>query len=475
MSRALKRSCVKRRSLYLLLTVAGGIASVYFLMSDSNYVNPEMNTQKPVEAALETQPKHSAVTGVKMIEKKKPQAIKPKVDSNPPKVATNDVPKDVVVKAKTEVKKDVLKVDEKVVAAKEAPKAKDLLAEIPEEESKLFSGNGDTIDFKVIAGQLRTFKKYHDMSFNGAKMSEYKTAFLSKIENDLFSWIKLSFKSTVEMRNSYKGSGIVICAGNNIADLALSTMRMIREVHQSDLPFEVFYTGDGDLSPDNRKRFEKISNTVTKDITKIFDNDILKISGWAIKGFAILASSFENAMLIDSDVVFIQSPETLFSSYLFKSYGALFFHDRSLYSHGDKTKNWFEDLLSPTQSEYSKSFRVFHDKTAHEQESGVVLINKKANLPGLMATCTLNVDKIRNLAYDFVFGDKETFWLGFEAVGQSYRFNGFFPGTLGEVVKNKDGKDEICGRQIMHVDEQQVPTWINGGIAESKVRPQSNL
>jgi hypothetical protein len=127
------------------------------------------------------------------------------------------------------------------------------------------------------------------------------------------------------------------------------------------------------------------------------------------------------------------------------------------------------------QSDYSKTFRVFQDKTAHEQESGVVLINKKASLPGLLAACTLNVDKIRNLAYNFVYGDKETFWLGFEMVGQSYRFNGFFPGTIGEPKKKDGSKTEICGRQIMHVDEQRVPSWINGGIAESKVISKTYL
>lgn len=357
--------------------------------------------------------------------------------------------------------KDIFKVP------KSEPKA---VSEIPESESKLFEGTGDAVDFKIIAQQLRTFKKYHDLSYDGDKISKDKADFLAKTEKVLFSWIEPTFKNTIEMRKSFKGDGIVVCAGNHIADLALSTLRMIREVHRSDLPFEVFYIGDGDLSVENRKKFEEIPNTVTRDITKIFNNDILKLGGWAIKGFAILASSFENAMLIDSDVVFIQSPDTLFSSYLFKTYGALFFHDRSLFSHAEKTKQWFKDLLTPTQSEYSKGFRVFQDKTAHEQESGVVLINKKKNMPGLMATCTLNVDKIRNLAYDFVFGDKETFWLGFEAVSQPYRFNGFFPGTIGESKRDKNGKTEICGRQLMHLDEQQVPTWINGGIAESKVR-----
>lgn len=344
---------------------------------------------------------------------------------------------------------------------------------VSSDDIDLFNSSSADVDFKTIARKLRVYKSLFDNS--SEPQPSAKIEFLNKVETDLFAWSRLSFNSTLEMRKSFHGSGIVICVSNHLTKIAMSTLTMIREVHHSNLPFEVFYTGDGDLSIENRLLIETVSNTTTRDITKIFNNDELQISGWAIKGFALLASSFENAMLIDADVVFLQSPDVLFYSHIYKTHGALFFHDRSLYSHEAKTKEWFRSLMPDPPSPYSQSLRVFKDKTAHEQESGVVLINKRTNMPGLLATCTLNVGKIRSLAYSFVFGDKETFWLGFETVQEDYKFNGFLPGTIGQSKKTKEGKSEICGRQLLHVDEQQVPTWINGGIAESKYDSKSPL
>ena len=46
----------------------------------------------------------------------------------------------------------------------------------------------------------------------------------------------------------------------------------------------------------------------TFDVTAIFDDSTLRLAdgGWAIKAFAILSSSLEQAMLLDADAVFLQ-------------------------------------------------------------------------------------------------------------------------------------------------------------------------
>ena len=348
-----------------------------------------------------------------------------------------------------------------------------------QKDAELFQGpevmvSSQETDWPKLGEKLRLFKKLHELKYNNQPLSAAQSSLYEKAEKYLFSWIKPSFSTTIEMRNSFSGNGIVICIGNGQFRMALATLKMIRNVHFSNLPIEVFYMGDQDLSAENRKVLESLNDVKTRDITQLFDDKQLKLGGWAIKTFAILASSFQNAMLIDADVVFLQSPEVLFASRLFGKYGTLFFHDRSLFSHGDETKKWFKDLM-PSLSEYSKSLRVFHDKTGHEQESGVVLINKKMHTPALLASCTLNVGDIRDRTYKFVFGDKETFWIGFETVGSAYRFNGYFPGTIGVSSAKKNGEYEICGRQLLHVDEHQVPTWINGGIQESKYDHSSPL
>ncbi|KAJ3324247.1 hypothetical protein HDV06_000286 [Boothiomyces sp. JEL0866] len=380
----------------------------------------------------------------------------------------------------------VLPIPEKVAdvkADKESDKSLDFKLDISDRDETLLSyapKGSDQIDFKKVGQQFRTYRKYHEQlwdKYEKSSKSEKKSLIdaASSLDKTLFSWIK-GFKSTIDMRDSFEGTGLVICAGNHQTNLAISTLRMIRDVHGSKIPFEVFYNGDGDLSKANREKFEKVPNTKTVDIQSILDNNHIKIGGWAIKSFALLASSFNKAMLIDADVVFLQSPDVLFNGKLFEKHGALFFHDRSLYSHGDETLNWFKSLMPDPMSEYASKLRVFKGTTAHEQESGVVLINKRENMLGLLATCVLNVDNYREIAYKRVFGDKETFWVGFESIEEKYIFNPRYPGAAGEVAEIEgEFKYEICARQLLHVDENSLPVWINGGIAISKYDKDSPL
>ena len=352
---------------------------------------------------------------------------------------------------------------------------------IPDGQVQLFSTSlidGDIIDFKKIGQKLRIYSELVN-SISSSKKSKKRSDWLEKIESHIFPWIQ---QSSLDLIDSFQGTGLVMCIGNGQTKMAAAGLKMIRQVHQSTIPIEVFYLGDQDLSEANRNFLNEIPFTTTRDITKIFNNDILKLSGWAIKPFALLASSFRHAMLIDADVVFLQNPEVLFYSQLYAKNHALFFHDRSLFSHQDSTINWFKDLIPSDKLNRTQHLRVFNKKSAHEQESGVVLVDKKKNTHGLLASCTLNTGSIRSKSYDFVFGDKETFWLGFETVSASYQFNGYFPGTIGVLKeqneqneqkeqkeqKEKEKKYEICSRQLLHLDENESPIWINGGIQESK-------
>ncbi|KFH71692.1 hypothetical protein MVEG_01987 [Podila verticillata NRRL 6337] len=72
------------------------------------------------------------------------------------------------------------------------------------------------------------------------------------------------------------------------------------------MPIQVFYAGDQDLSPSRQEYIRKITGNIEViDITLTFDNGYLQLQGWAIKSFALLASKFENAMVIDADVFFL--------------------------------------------------------------------------------------------------------------------------------------------------------------------------
>jgi hypothetical protein len=349
---------------------------------------------------------------------------------------------------------------------------------IHKRDAQLFNNSKESVDFELLGDRLRVFRQLLQrvLSKRSSRINAETKAqieFLSKIDKILFPWIKPTFESTLSMRTQFRGNGIVVCVANRHTPMVIAMIRMIREVHRSKIPVDVFYIGEKDLSKKNRKLLESLSQVKTKNILDYFDNDILDLEGYSVKVFALLASSFRNAMLIDADTVFLQPPERIFEHPSFQTHHAIFFRDRSLYSSSDEMIKWFHDILPKPPSEFSQEFRIFQGKTKHEQESGVVLIDKLHALPGLLAVCSLNVGKYRKVTYKVVFGDKETFWLGFEAIQQKYYFYPHLPGTIGVSKLTEDGEYEICSRQILHLDHDKKPLWINGGISEYKMDPSS--
>ena len=176
-------------------------------------------------------------------------------------------------------------------------------------------------------------------------------------------------------------------------------------------------------------------------------------------------------MLTSADAMFFQSPNILFQSYYFKEFGALFFRDRTLYKPSEEMLNWLNDIMPTPPSAYSQTFRIINSLSNHEQESGVVLVNKNTNLLGLLATCLLNVEgDIRDYVYELTHGDKETFWIAFEAIKEPYIFYPSLPGATGIAKTGLEGEHEICGKQLTHFDSFGNPIWLNGGISTTEYR-----
>lgn len=64
-----------------------------------------------------------------------------------------------------------------------------------------------------------------------------------------------------------------------------------------------------------------------------------------------------------------------------------------------------------------------------------------------------------------VFGDKETFWLACELTSTPYYFNPFYTGMIGHY---ETGAKEMCSVQLLHLDAEERPFWINGGLRTNK-------
>ncbi|KAI1317076.1 hypothetical protein EDD11_009059 [Mortierella claussenii] len=290
--------------------------------------------------------------------------------------------------------------------------------------------------------------------------------FLLRLEKRLYPWLHFGRLSSLTLYKSYKGRGIVFCAGNGQFEFVVTSIQAIRNRLRSQVPIQVFHMGEYDLSKERQAYLRNMAQDIeVVDVTNVLDNDYMQLGGWAIKPFAMLASKFEEVMFVDADAYFLQDPVVLFDDPGYKATGALFFYDRTLFPGGSTGADWLQSA-TPVLSTFPKISRMFRKTSAHEQESGVVLINKHTRFLGMLAVCKSNGKWERDLvSYTVFHGDKETFWTAFELIQEPYAFMRSYGGVIGEL--RPDNAKFVCGAQL-HLDAHGRPLWWNGGLYRNK-------
>ncbi|KAJ3019110.1 UNVERIFIED_CONTAM: hypothetical protein HDU68_010817 [Siphonaria sp. JEL0065] len=283
-------------------------------------------------------------------------------------------------------------------------------------------------------------------------------------------------------------SGIVMTSGRKHFKYLLHAITSLRTVLNCALPIEVHFGGDGDLPKEMIQHLHGLTNVSTVDLLLRFPSEIRRFDGWSLKPFAMLASGmclsfsvsikdsllftdslfvihpteFRNVIFIDTDVLFFKDPAAiLINSPIFTQYGQLFFHDRNM--QRELLTSWFK-TNNPHLSRYSSMLRYAKNVSYHEQESGVVVLDKSRSgiLHSLLFVCKLNSIEVREETYRNMYGDKETFWMGMELTRVPFRFVPGFSGALG--YRNNT---RVCG-SLFHTDEMGRPLWWNGGILMKK-------
>ncbi|KAJ4406623.1 hypothetical protein N0V82_010089 [Gnomoniopsis sp. IMI 355080] len=316
------------------------------------------------------------------------------------------------------------------------------------------------------------------------------------------------------------GRGIVLTAGNDQVAYLLTQIPILRSLG-CDLPIEVMYVGDSDLNRDSRQDLEELEGVVTRDISAMIQTHGWNVASWAAKPFAILLSSFREVIFIDADSFFFVNPEVMFEYPEYVKTGALFFRDRLIMP--ESKKSWLQSILPQPVSKNVKETRLWKGESGHQQESGVLVVDTYRHFIAMLFVLRMNGpdrdgDRTRGRigVYDMVYGDKETFWLGFELVGDlDYVFHQGDAGIIGElqtpnptpsqfgkrddiqfpfVVAHEqseltdDGnnntttttedeelpavslgpKPRICSPQLLHLDLDGKPLWFNGGLVRNK-------
>ncbi|GAM87589.1 hypothetical protein ANO11243_056160 [Dothideomycetidae sp. 11243] len=281
------------------------------------------------------------------------------------------------------------------------------------------------------------------------------------------------------LRKSFKhgSAGIVIPCGEKTARFAGHLIVALRAVLRSKLPIQLVYAGDEDLSPSTRA---KLSLMVASgpaleflDITSVFDDNSLDLrsGGWAIKAFAVLGSHYERVILLDADSVFLQPPEVLLKHGAMLRTGALLFHDRLLWKGAFKERHaWWRDQIRRPSPAMNASL-VWTEDYAEEGDSGVVVVDKSRLdvLLGMIHVCWQNSKEVRDeVTYKITYGDKESWWLGFELAGSKYEFEEHYAAIIGWEGEDPEGRTKVCSFVIAHPDEKNKLLWYNGSLLKNK-------
>ena len=273
--------------------------------------------------------------------------------------------------------------------------------------------------------------------------------------------------------------GIVMCVGERDLVLAAQNIRTLRNVLGSTLPVEVFYSGEFDFPRERRKQLDDfVPNVKALNILDFYDdtiagiNDSLAENGWVMKPFAMLASRFQQVILVDADTIFLQRPDAYFNDDVhLRKTGTLFYHDRAVkggYTGWINTLNWVKKELKDREPSAMLSQSIFWKAALeHNQESGVVFMDKvePSVFTSLMFATWMNTRAAREYMSKHVFGDKETFWLACELTSTPYYFNPSYAGMIGYY---EPGAKQMCSVQLLHLDSKGSPFWLNGGLRQNK-------
>ncbi len=235
-------------------------------------------------------------------------------------------------------------------------------------------------------------------------------AFMGKFEQLMAGWTAPYFSDhmTLHLNLKHGGRGIVVTAGNAQVPHLKTLVDNLRDVGCT-LPIEVMYLDDADLDVDVQAELAALDGVITREIAPMVDDKGWKLAGWAVKSYAILYSSFREAIFIDADSLFFRNPETLFEDEDYQKTGALFFKDRVLWA--EWKQDWLKKVLPKPISEQVLASRYWRGESGHMQESGVVVVDKWRHFIAMLIVCRMNgperngdQDKGTVGVYDMVYG-----------------------------------------------------------------------
>lgn len=278
-------------------------------------------------------------------------------------------------------------------------------------------------------------------------VSEEKLMSLFEFNDEFVNDLTAKHKNVVSNMPSYtptfyKGKGYAIVGGGKYSWFSFLAVKSLRKLG-AKLPAEIILPTASDYEPLLCEELLPKLNAKCVQMENVFGKEILEkmnLTGYQLKGLALLASSFKDVFLLDSDSYALTNPEPIFTSKLYEEYKMITWPDfwrrtdSPLYYKiaGIDVKNnmvrhlndvWTDlDLIDPNrETKNVKTDIAFHDRENTLQdwstESGEMLIDKTVHFKSLLLALYYNADG--PFCYHPLLsqggageGDKETFVAG---------------------------------------------------------------
>ena len=211
------------------------------------------------------------------------------------------------------------------------------------------------------------------------------------------------FRAAIEQRlrhqppfpeERFAGRGIVICAGGQrYFTCAWVLISILRSVHQTKLPIQVWHLGRSEMSEAMQILLEQQGVEVVNAETVLHQYPARIAGGWPLKPYAIAQSRFREVVFLDADTVPLADPAAILDWNLYRQSGLLLWPDRI-------------DLraVNPIWSNLG-----LEPRDCVSVDSGVLAVDKERNLDVLHVAILLN--EHCHEIYKYLHGDKDTFLL----------------------------------------------------------------
>ena len=222
--------------------------------------------------------------------------------------------------------------------------------------------------------------------------------------------------------SSPDGIGIVLAADGSqgkYADAVYVALHNIRSLHRSAMPAEVMHVGEEErFGEASAARLVALGGVTVVDMLQRLHPAIrrtaaLRLRSFAAKPFAMLASRFEQVLLIDANALFFSAPETLLQLRSYRRRGVQLFTDYVRAYH--IVDPWLISGYLGSGAADVEEYRTITQGA--ECDSSVVVVDKRKAWRYLHVVAALNWWKA--ILDRHTWGDKDTWALAAIALGSA--------------------------------------------------------